>query len=81
MKITVKFYRFCPAEGESTQNEDTDMRLPINGFESCKPDFQAILARANEQFKNGTMSPADYSKVSKQVCNFIILLNLNHSFY
>lgn len=44
------------------------MRLHMNGLESSsKPDCHAILARAHEQFKNGTMSQADFKQVQKQV--------------
>lgn len=62
-------------ESELSQNEDTDMRLHMNGLESSsKPDCQAILATAHEQFKNGTMSHADFKQVQKQV------RHLNYSF-
>lgn len=71
------YHFFCSAEGESSQNEDTDMRLPVNGFESSsKPDFQAILTRANEQYRNGTMSYADFNEVQKQVHNAIIMSSI-----
>ncbi|XP_026285069.1 pre-mRNA cleavage complex 2 protein Pcf11 isoform X2 [Frankliniella occidentalis] len=47
--------------------EDTDMRNPMNGLETSKPDFEAILKQATEQYKNGTISHADYSQVQMKV--------------
>lgn len=58
----------CPGENDLSQNEDTDMRLPINGLESSSnPKFNDILARAAEQVKNGTMTPKDFEEVQFQV--------------
>ena len=53
------------AEGESN-NEDTDMRLSMNGFgPSSNSDVEDILKTAREQYNNGIMSLDDYSKVQK----------------
>ncbi|KAJ1521390.1 hypothetical protein ONE63_003065 [Megalurothrips usitatus] len=54
-------------EGELSQNEDTDMRIPINGIESSSKT-QQILATAAEQLRSGTMTRADFEQVQKQVC-------------
>ncbi|KAK3923779.1 Pre-mRNA cleavage complex 2 protein Pcf11 [Frankliniella fusca] len=52
---------------ELNQREDTDMRNPINGLEASKPDFEAILRQATEQYHNGTMSHADYDQIRMRV--------------
>lgn len=73
-RLNVHF--LCAGENDLSQNEDTDMRLPINGLESSSnPKFNDILARAAEQVKNGTMTPKDFEEVQFQV-----KLPLNNNF-